>query len=123
MAQKNPLLLAAAVAHAVLSLGHTTKGLDQFKHPSLSTLPKTLLGACKAGWYEGSVFFAIIAVLNYKWSTTGLVDASDKLIASLITALCVGAGANYYRTGDTPTGVTLGLVAVLQGVAAKGATL
>ncbi|EAT89837.2 hypothetical protein SNOG_03106 [Parastagonospora nodorum SN15] len=57
---KHPLLLAAAVAHGVLALGHTTKGLDQFKHPSLNTLPTALRGAVQAGWYEGSVFFAIM---------------------------------------------------------------
>jgi hypothetical protein len=78
---KHPLLLAAAVAHGVLALGHTvrqstpydqstlfsivltcsqTKGLDQFKHPSINTLPTALRGAVKAGWYEGSVFFAIM---------------------------------------------------------------
>ena len=37
-----------------------TKGLDQFKHPTINTLPTALRGAVKAGWYEGSVFFAIM---------------------------------------------------------------
>ncbi|KAF2477825.1 uncharacterized protein BDR25DRAFT_275270 [Lindgomyces ingoldianus] len=123
MAYKNPLLLATAIAHGVLSLGHTTKGLEQFKHPSLNTLPKTLLGACKAGWYEGSIFFAIIGILNYKWSQTGLVDMSDRLIASLISVLCLGAGVSYYRSGDKPSAVTLSLVAILQGVGARMGTL
>jgi hypothetical protein len=36
-----------------------SKGLEQFKHPSLSQLPILLRTAVKAGWYEGSVFFLI----------------------------------------------------------------
>jgi hypothetical protein len=39
------------------------KGLDQFKHPSMSNLPVTLRGAAKAGWYEGSGFFIIMGKL------------------------------------------------------------
>lgn len=77
---RHPLLLAAAGAHVLLAAGHTVrkckvqlrfssryltfhfklKGLDQFKHPSVNTLPLALRGAAKTGWYEGSVFFAIL---------------------------------------------------------------
>ena len=76
---KHPLLLASAVAYGVLSLGHTvclsftlkshamnnlltvmqSKGLEQFKHTSISALPTALRGAVKAGWYEGSGFLLI----------------------------------------------------------------
>ncbi|KAF2739489.1 hypothetical protein EJ04DRAFT_508767 [Polyplosphaeria fusca] len=120
---KHPLLLAAAVAHGVLSLGHTTKGMDQFKHASLNTLPSKLRGAITAGWYEGSVFFAIMGILNYKWSQTGLVDSADKAIASLITTLLLGAGSYYYKTGDKPTCFLLTLVSILQGIGARNASL
>jgi hypothetical protein len=45
--------------------------LDQFKHPSLNTLPTALRGAVKAGWYEGSVFFAIMG-------TSALADTLEE---------------------------------------------
>ncbi|KAF2195216.1 hypothetical protein K469DRAFT_698782 [Zopfia rhizophila CBS 207.26] len=122
MAQKHPLLLATAIAHGVLSLGHTTKGLEQFKHPSLKQLPRALLGAVKAGWYEGSVFFAIMGILNYKWAQTGIVDPLDKLVASLISVLCLGAGTYYFRTGDKLTAGILAIVAGLQAVAVRKAS-
>jgi hypothetical protein len=98
----HPLLLATAVAHSVLALGHTVclsflfptqltpcslpfhsvpisiyfrcdiatdqkqmKGLDQFKHVSMQSLPIGLRGAVQAGWYEGSVFFAIMGELSF----------------------------------------------------------
>jgi len=37
------------------------KGLDQFKHPTMRTLPLVLRGASKIGWYEGSGFFVIMS--------------------------------------------------------------
>lgn len=37
------------------------KGLDQFKHPTMNTLPLVLRGASKIGWYEGSGFFVIMS--------------------------------------------------------------
>ncbi|KAF2115191.1 hypothetical protein BDV96DRAFT_63419 [Lophiotrema nucula] len=120
---QHPLLLATAIAHGVLSLGHTAKGLDQFKHPSLNTLPTALRGAIKAGWYEGSVFFAIVGILNYKWSQTGVVGLADKAIASLLTTLLVGAGSYYYKTGDKGTASTLAIVAILQGLGARNASI
>ncbi|KAF2822776.1 hypothetical protein CC86DRAFT_372587 [Ophiobolus disseminans] len=116
---KHPLLLAAAVAHGLLALGHTTKGLDQFKHPSLSTLPTALRGAVKAGWYEGSVFFAIMGILNYKWAQTGVYDVYDKSIAGLLISLLGGAAAAYYRSGDKPTATTLAVVAIVQGLGVR----
>lgn len=36
-----------------------SKGLEQFKHTSISALPTALRGAVKAGWYEGSGFLLI----------------------------------------------------------------
>ncbi|CAO2654326.1 Nn.00g110590.m01.CDS01 [Neocucurbitaria sp. VM-36] len=115
----HPLLLAAAVAHGVLALGHTTKGLDQFKHPSLSTLPTALRGAVKAGWYEGSGFFLIMGILNYKWSQFGIFDIYDKSIAGILISLLAAAGAAYYKSGDKPTATTLALVAILQGLGVR----
>ncbi|KAH7410315.1 hypothetical protein DE146DRAFT_752023 [Phaeosphaeria sp. MPI-PUGE-AT-0046c] len=116
---KHPMLIAAAVAHGVLALGHTTKGLDQFKHPSLSTLPAALRGAVTAGWYEGSVFFAIMGILNYKWAQTGIYDIYDKSIAGLLISLLAGAGVAYYKSGDKPTATTLAVVAIVQGLGVR----
>lgn len=44
-----------------LSLATQMKGLDQFKHPTMNTLPLMLRGASKIGWYEGSGFFLIMS--------------------------------------------------------------
>ena len=89
-----PLLFGTSLAYGILSLGHTAKGLEQYKHQSLRTVPLWLRGASKIGWYEGSVWFIIAGVLNYKWSQTGLADTADKTIAGLLITLLFGAGAS-----------------------------
>ena len=65
--------------------------------------------------------FLLLAILNYKWAQTGLLDIYDKSIAGLLLSILVGAAGTYYMSGDKPTGVTLAVVAVLQGLGARGA--
>ncbi|KAF2134519.1 hypothetical protein P153DRAFT_3330 [Dothidotthia symphoricarpi CBS 119687] len=121
---QHPLLLATAIAHAFLALGHTSKGLEQFKHPSLNTLPATLRGAVQIGWFEGSGFFLLMSILNYKWAQVGLLDVYDKSIAALLVSLLVGAGASYIKSGDKSTAGVLIVVGILQSLGIKsGASL
>src|SRR4051812_38049530 len=109
------------------------KGLDQFKHPTMRTLPLALRGASKIGWYEGSGFFIIMStstfaisfhvhdvaiwkwssidifidrlpgILNYKWSQTGIYDVYDKGIAGILVGMMAAAGGAYWRSNDKPT--------------------
>lgn len=124
------------------------KGLDQFKHPTMNTLPLVLRSASKIGWYEGSGFFVIMSkshppkkdisshphyifpfsdeaclpnpgILNYKWSQEGIYDIYDKSMAWILTSMMAAAGAAYYRSNDRPTAVTLGVVALLQGLGVR----
>jgi hypothetical protein len=87
------LLTLTSLTHALLSLGHTLKGSSQFAHPSLSSIPPALRTASKIGWYEGSIWFLIAAVLNYKWSVNGgLKDGADRLVAGMVVMILGGAG-------------------------------
>jgi hypothetical protein len=116
------------------------KGLDQFKHPTMNTLPLVLRGASKIGWYEGSGFFLIMSkfshiplnaytyisytnvssgILNYKWAQSGIFDIYDKTIAGILTGLLAAAGAAYWKSNDKPTAMTLAAVAILQGLGVR----
>ncbi|KAL5410560.1 hypothetical protein PMIN06_006067 [Paraphaeosphaeria minitans] len=117
-----PVLFGTGLACGLLSLGHTVKGLEQFKHPSTNQLPPQLRGASQIGWYEGSVWFLIAGVMNYKWSQTGLVDLADKTAASLLITLLFGAGASYWRVKDKPSAGVLLAVGVLQAIGARQAS-
>ncbi|RMZ72984.1 hypothetical protein GMOD_00009775 [Pyrenophora seminiperda CCB06] len=110
----HPLLKASSAAYGVLALLHTIKGVEQFKHPTMRTLPLMLRGASKIGWYEGSGFFVIISLLNYKWSQTGIYDAYDKGIATILVGIMTAAGGAYWKSNDKPTAIALVSVAILQ---------
>ncbi|PVH94375.1 hypothetical protein DM02DRAFT_572927 [Periconia macrospinosa] len=120
---QHPLLLASSAIHVLLAVGHTVKGREIFQHPSLSRLPSILKDTVRVGWYEGSMFFAMMSFLNYKWSQTGLVDGADKAIAGLLVTLFFGAGANYARAGDKGLGFAMSIIGVFQAVAARKGVL
>ena len=61
--------------------------------------------------------------MNYKWAQTGLLDVYDNSIAGLLVAILVGAAGSYFQSGDKPTATTLAAAAILQGLAAKSASL
>ncbi|CAE6999563.1 hypothetical protein P3342_001053 [Pyrenophora teres f. teres] len=115
----HPLLKASSAAYGILALLHTMKGLDQFKHPTMRTLPLMLRGASKIGWYEGSGFFVIMSILNYKWSQTGVYDVYDKGIAGILVGMMAAAGGAYWTSNDKPTAMALGFVAVLQALGVR----
>ncbi|EMD97045.1 hypothetical protein COCHEDRAFT_1208919 [Bipolaris maydis C5] len=85
----------------------------------MNTLPLVLRGASKIGWYEGSGFFVIMSILNYKWSQVGVYDIYDKSIAAILTGLLAAAGAAYWKSNDKPTALTLATVAILQGLGVR----
>ena len=121
------------------------KGLEQFKHPTMNTLPLTLRGASKIGWYEGSGFFLImskscrdslslftytnafpssffslaIGILNYKWAQTGVYDIYDKAMAGILAGLLAAAGVAYWKAKDKPTALTVAAVAIMQGLGVR----
>ncbi|KAI0612398.1 hypothetical protein PtrSN002B_001733 [Pyrenophora tritici-repentis] len=115
----HPLLKASSAAYGILALLHTMKGLDQFKHPTMRTLPIVLRGASKIGWYEGSGFFVIMSILNYKWAQTGIYDVYDKGIAGILVGMMAAAGGAYWRSNDKPTAMVLGFVAILQALGVR----
>ena len=61
-------------------------------------------------------------ILNYKWSVTGIYDVYDKSIAGVLTTLLAAAGAAYWKSNDRPTAITLGVVAILQGLGVRNAS-
>ncbi|EDU44631.1 hypothetical protein PTRG_11581 [Pyrenophora tritici-repentis Pt-1C-BFP] len=85
----------------------------------MRTLPIVLRGASKIGWYEGSGFFVIMSILNYKWAQTGIYDVYDKGIAGILVGMMAAAGGAYWRSNDKPTAMVLGFVAILQALGVR----
>ncbi|KAJ9602396.1 hypothetical protein H2200_013251, partial [Cladophialophora chaetospira] len=60
--------LAASVTNALVAVGHTVHGLNTFSLPPYRSLPPLLLCYAKAGWYQGSAFFSILALWSWQLS-------------------------------------------------------
>ncbi|KAF2495256.1 hypothetical protein BU16DRAFT_527133 [Lophium mytilinum] len=119
MAAPNKILLSAAALHTLLSAAHTASGLTMFKDPAFARLPAILTKRVQAGWFEGSVFFAMLGLINYRWAHSGLADSTELGVAGLISLVCFGAGGWYAKSGDKAGGVLLTFAGLLQGVGVR----
>ncbi|OCT46599.1 hypothetical protein CLCR_02165 [Cladophialophora carrionii] len=59
---------AASVTHALVAVGHTVHGVNTFSLPPFRSLPALLACYAKAGWYQGSAFFTMLALYTYQLS-------------------------------------------------------
>ncbi|PGH06236.1 hypothetical protein AJ80_08205 [Polytolypa hystricis UAMH7299] len=107
---------ANAVVFTLLAAGHTFAGKSFTSDPQFKNLPRTVGAYARAGWYQGSVFFLIVALINYRWSRVpgALANPAEKAIAALISALCWGSSAWYHRNGIRDTSAIVGFAGALQ---------
>ncbi|KIX92914.1 uncharacterized protein Z520_11390 [Fonsecaea multimorphosa CBS 102226] len=110
------LALATSIAHFGISIGHTMLGLELFARPVWSPLPVLEFAYSQAGWYQGSISFAIFGIFNYQLSRR---DPStwtlyDRAITTLILILYWGTSQWYLRRGDSKTGILMAVVGGLQ---------
>ncbi|KAK2796311.1 hypothetical protein FQN50_009602 [Emmonsiellopsis sp. PD_5] len=109
---------AAAVVFALIAAGHTFAGKEWTKDPKFKALSRPVGAFARAGWYQGSIFFLIVALQNYRWSQTtagALTDPVEKAIAALATVLCLGSSAWYNKNGIRDTAAIVGVAGCVQG--------
>jgi len=92
-------LKATAVASLVLALGHGFKGTKMFSKDQFNALSPRLGYPAKIGWYQGVGFMGIAALLNYKWSITGL-DSIDKVMAGIAVVMYFASSYSYNLVKD-----------------------
>ncbi|KEF51050.1 uncharacterized protein A1O9_12900 [Exophiala aquamarina CBS 119918] len=91
-------------------------GLKVFALPEWKGLPTLLRCYAKAGWFEGSVFFAITSLYTYQLSQIppSQWTSIDRTISTLTWLLYWGASAWYVRNGDKGTGAVTAVAGALQ---------
>ncbi|KAL2219548.1 hypothetical protein M432DRAFT_358103 [Thermoascus aurantiacus ATCC 26904] len=121
MPSSRPYQITAAV-FALLSAGHTFTARKWTNDPQFKDLSKVVKAYARAGWYQGSVFLLIMALINYRWSRLvpqgRLTDPVDRAIAALNTLLLWATAAWYTKNGIRDTGAVVGASGVLQAWAA-----
>ncbi|KAF9892041.1 hypothetical protein FE257_002447 [Aspergillus nanangensis] len=113
-------LQTTAAGWLLISLGHTISAKDWQSPPGFRALPNLSYTCAKAGWYQGSAFFVMNALLNYSWSKNPalLDDPVNKAIAALMTAIVWVSSGWYLKKGVKGNGVVVALMGALQAWAA-----
>ncbi|KAB8234305.1 uncharacterized protein BDW43DRAFT_310331 [Aspergillus alliaceus] len=115
-------LQTTALGWLLISLGHTISAKDWQSHPQVRTLPNLAYTCAKAGWYQGSGFFLMNALINYNWSQdpTLLSDPVNRALAVLMTAIVGVSSVWYLRRGVRSNGIVVGVMGALQAWAVFG---
>ncbi|GES61192.1 hypothetical protein ATEIFO6365_0006065100 [Aspergillus terreus] len=113
-------LQTTAAGWLLISLGHTLSAKDWQSLPNFRALPNLAYTCAKAGWYQGSAFFLMTALINYQWSKNPalLNDPVNKAIAGLMTAIVWVSSGWYLKRGVNSNGVVVALMGALQAWAA-----
>ncbi|KAL4780304.1 hypothetical protein BJX76DRAFT_338330 [Aspergillus varians] len=115
-------LQTTSVAWLLVSLGHTLSAKDWQSSPQFRALPSNADTCARAGWYQGSVFFLVNALLNYTWSQSPeqMQNPINKTIAVLMIAVMWVSSAWYFKRGVVSNGVVVAGMGALQAYSALG---
>ncbi|KAL4936626.1 hypothetical protein BDV06DRAFT_204659 [Aspergillus oleicola] len=113
-------LQSTSLAWALISLGHTLGAKDWQSHPTFRSLPEQSHACARIGWYQGSVFFLVNALINYNWSQSPdqLRNPLNRAIAVIMTMVMWGSSGWYFKSGVKRNGVVVALMGALQAWAA-----
>ncbi|KAK6341824.1 hypothetical protein TWF730_001313 [Orbilia blumenaviensis] len=102
-------LKATALLNTLIAIGHGIKGIEMFvkNQTPVQTLPRATAVPYRIGWFQGCALFSILALLNLRWSTTGLDHTTDKLIAALASGTYICSSYFYRTVGDSAQWPTL----------------
>ncbi|KAA8649674.1 uncharacterized protein ATNIH1004_002345 [Aspergillus tanneri] len=116
----NTPLHATATGWLLISLGHTISAKEWQSTPQFRALPNLSYTCGKVGWYQGSAFFLMTALINYNWAQnpTLLDQPINKAIAALMTAIVWASSGWYLKRGVMGNGVVVALMGALQAWAA-----
>ncbi|KAE8354013.1 hypothetical protein BDV28DRAFT_95475 [Aspergillus coremiiformis] len=109
-------LKTTALGWLLVSLGHTLSARDWQSLGQVRGLPNLAYTCAKAGWYQGSGFFLMNALINYAWSQDPLllIDPVHQAVAVLMAAVMGVSSGWYLKRGVKVNGVVVGGMGVLQ---------
>ncbi|KAJ5088230.1 hypothetical protein N7456_011846 [Penicillium angulare] len=111
---------ASALSFVLLAVGHTIGGKQWTSEKAFKAIANSRPWACgTVGWYQGSAFFLVSAILHYQWSRdpAALNDPLTKAMAGIINILLWSSSAWYAKHGINENAWAVGLSAALQAYA------
>ncbi|KAB8231568.1 hypothetical protein ETB97_002466 [Aspergillus alliaceus] len=114
----NPAQLKAlAYGSLLLSVGHALTGRKFQKLRRFQELPSLAYTCSTVGWYQGSGYLILIALLNFQWASNpqALEEPLNRAIAGLITLIAWGSSISYLRGGVVSSGLITAAAGAIHG--------
>ncbi|KAL2869742.1 uncharacterized protein BJX67DRAFT_346911 [Aspergillus lucknowensis] len=113
-------LQTTSIGWVLVSLGHTLSAKEWQSSPQFRALPTNADTCARAGWYQGSAFFLVNALINYNWSQAPeqLKNPINKAVAVLMAAVMLVSSGFYVKRGVTSNGVATAIMGALQAYSA-----
>ncbi|KAL4990917.1 hypothetical protein BDW68DRAFT_23296 [Aspergillus falconensis] len=114
------VLKATSIGWLLISVGHVLGAKDWQSSPQFRALPANADTCARVGWYQGSAFFLVNALLNYNWSQAPeqLRNPINKIAAVIMAISMLGSSAGYFKGGVSKNGVVVAIMGLLQAYAA-----
>ncbi|KAE8373607.1 hypothetical protein BDV26DRAFT_296780 [Aspergillus bertholletiae] len=113
-------LKAAAYGALVLAFGHALSSRKFMKLRQFRELPSIALVCSTVGWYQGSAYLVLTALLNLQWSLNpqALEEPLHRATAALLTVIAWGSSISYLRGGVKSSGFITAAAGAFQAWAA-----
>ncbi|KAB8224032.1 hypothetical protein RU639_010637 [Aspergillus parasiticus] len=113
-------LKAAAYGSLVLAFGHALSSRKFMRLRRFQELPSIAYVCSTVGWFQGSGYLVLTALLNLQWSLNpqALDEPLNRAIAGLLTLIALGSSVSYLRGGVMSSGFITAAAGAFQAWAA-----
>ncbi|KAB8242152.1 hypothetical protein BDV35DRAFT_39634 [Aspergillus flavus] len=113
-------LKAAAYGSLVLAFGHALSSRKFMRLRRFQELPSIAYVCSTVGWFQGSGYLVLTALLNLQWSLNpqALDEPLNRAIAGLLTLIAWGSSVSYLRGGVISSGLITAAAGAFQAWAA-----
>ncbi|KAF4768741.1 hypothetical protein N7455_000108 [Penicillium solitum] len=114
------LLKAAGYGSLLVAIKHAASG-EQFQRlRQFQELPNIAYTCSTVGWYQGSAYLVLTALLNLHWAQNpkALEEPLNRAMAALITLIAWSSSAWYLRRGVKASGILTATAGLFQAWAA-----
>ncbi|KAE8423129.1 hypothetical protein BDV36DRAFT_243661 [Aspergillus pseudocaelatus] len=113
-------LKAAAYGSLILAFGHALSSRKFMRLRRFQELPSIAFVCSTVGWFQGSGYLVLTALLNLQWSLNpqALDEPLNRAIAALLTLIAWGSSISYLRGGVKSSGFITAAAGAFQAWAA-----
>ncbi|KAJ5155789.1 hypothetical protein N7492_008592 [Penicillium capsulatum] len=114
------LLQAAGYGSLLIAIKHAASGKQFQRLRQFQELPNIAYTCNTVGWYQGSAYLVLTALLNLHWAQhpQSLEEPLQRAMAMLLVLIAWASSAWYFRRGVKESAILTVIAGVFQGWAA-----